>query len=969
MQISKLFPKSMFLAISASVFLFSCSGGGGGGGGGEGQISSSSLSGTVETNGTSTSSSLPEGVTALVKVTSLDKNGNQIDSKILTTTSGFFSLDVNTSNNGGKIVITASANGYTEGTKTIEFNSPQELNNLSIQLEIDPITQKIVPVSQINIASNGSKVIRVGFFKDKNGVMKAVAGESSIKKASLDNNLVMELSIPVSKLQEGTENIKVSYRDFKPSNPNDYENFPGEERDDGKELISVGFDWLEITDPKTGKNPFVKSEEPSGQGISAQLAKVDLGEYYRILRYVDCEQINKIKNSLGTLDEDPAKPGIQFTFYAFDWDTGAWVPAGQATFVDNGDGNIVRYYEVGENEDTVDTAWDYIIQNGCINDVPCNTNNPTSSACVDVDGDNSPEDVSCSGNHVITDENNICAITQNDYSPTYVVISVTNPQLNWKNLDYVKPATGVVECKVTIKDDSNNPIATYVQAYGDSNNCIEWTSGNTAASNGEVTLSSIKYCDPANGIIEYYDPINSTTVQYDGDNDGTPDTVTFCPPNDQNCTCEVNITITDINKCTVEGYVKDSDTGNGKADILVIAHDQSYSIYRWGMTDNTGKYSIKVPCSVSLQLEADSSQLEFNVNGNTELDETSDSQNIAVLKDISVTNNPPDGYGWLSTYATQKGNPITAFLYGWDYENDVPIKYKLKVLDSQNQEITGLSKTGQISQNYGQIAESIDTTNLTAGTYTVKFVLADSLYSGDISTASQNTTEVVAGVFTVYEGNALPVISYFYVIPSTVSHPGAKVTVYGSAYDLDGDPITSEVSYICFDKDNNYLMAGNPGAGDDLLEDGIADFELPDNSNIAYCLIKWRVSDCPSDEDGNNNTDCGEIFQTRTVFIQNNSPIVSIWTSNQVVPEGTESVTINSNIIEPDGDDYTCSWLVNGTSTGETDCDSFTLDLENYTPPTEIDVKLIVTDEYGNTGNAILTIFYGKQADVNLTIQ
>jgi len=70
----------------------------------------------------------------------------------------------------------------------------------------------------------------------------------------------MELAIPVSKLSEGTENIKISYKDFEPSNPNDYENFPGEETDKGDQLISVGFDWLEITDPQTGKNPFVSSQ-------------------------------------------------------------------------------------------------------------------------------------------------------------------------------------------------------------------------------------------------------------------------------------------------------------------------------------------------------------------------------------------------------------------------------------------------------------------------------------------------------------------------------------------------------------------------------------------------------------------------------------------------------------------------------------------------------------------------------------
>jgi len=224
--------------------------------------------------------------------------------------------------------------------------------------------------------------------------------------------------------------------------------------------------------------------------------------------------------------------------------------------IDTDNSNLVRYYESGEDNDVVDTAWDYIIQNGCINDTPCDPANPTSIACIDVDNDGNVEDVSCSGNHVITDENNICAEeTNGEFSDTYVVISVTNPELNWKNLDYIKPGTGKVECKITIKDDTGNPIPTDVQTYADNNGCIEWSTGTTSAQTGEITLSTLKYCDPANGIIEYFDPINNMSVQYDGNNDGTPDTVTFCPPNDQNCTCEVNINIENINKCIVEGYI------------------------------------------------------------------------------------------------------------------------------------------------------------------------------------------------------------------------------------------------------------------------------------------------------------------------------------------------------------------------------------------------------------------------------
>ncbi len=956
MWILKTTRKYLFLSIStiASALFFSCSGGGGG----EEivSINSSSISGNVDINGISLIS-LPEGVTALVKIISVDKNGKVIDSKVQTTTSGFFMLNINTSDDGGKIIITASADGYTEGTKTIEYESPDDLQDLSIKLEIDPITQRIIPISQINITSIGDKVLRTGFFKDKNGVIKTVYGKNSIKKVSYENELIMELAIPISKLQEGVENIKVSYKDFKPSNPNDYKNFPGRETNDGKELISIGFDWLEITDPQTGKNPFVNSQ-PNSQEISVQLAKIDLGEYYRLLRYADCVQINKIKNTLGTLDEDLTKPGVQFTFYAFDQDIGAWIKAGQAIFVDSNDSNLVKYYELGENENSIDTAWDYIIQNGCINDTPCDPANPSSSACIDIDNDGNMEDISCFGNHVITDENDICTQGDGNYFDTYVVISVTNPEFNWKSIDYIKPGTNTLECKVVIKDDVENPIPTYVQAYASNNACIEWTFGNTSSSTGETVLSTLKYCEPSNGIIEYYDPINNKNVKYDRDGDGNPDLVTFCSPTDANCICKVDITIKNINKCVVEGYIRDSDTQQGKSNVFVNISNDDLTIYKWGLTDSTGKYIVEVPCGIELSLLADNTKRNFNVNGDIELDETADSKNIATLKDILVTNNPPKGYGWLSTYSTKKGNSVTAYLYAWDFENDFPVKYKLKVLDSSNQEISALSKTGTISQNYGQISETIDTTTLLPDNYIIKFVLADSLYTGDISTSSQKTVEILAGKLNVFSENAMPSISYFYVSPSIVGHVGETVNVYGSAYDLDGDNLTSELSYICYDKDNQNLITTNLVNGDDLLNNNFVNIKIPQNTDINKCEIKWMVSD------GTNN-----VYKVRTVYIQNHPPIVSIWTDNQTVSNGTQNVNIYSNIVELDGDNYICSWFVNDKSTSNTDCNSFTLDLTKYTPPVEIKIKLVVTDIYGNRSNSILTIFFGKQTDLNISIQ
>ncbi|WP_457624226.1 hypothetical protein [Persephonella sp.] len=899
------------------------------------QSLSSTITGSVSVTGV-TAQSLPADLVVLVDIKSIDESGNEIDKKLVQAENGYFSGKIIVSPTGGKIVVTASADGFSEGTKTIEYSNPSDLLNLNISIPISPVSETVVNVPSIEIGANSTQtngnILKISFVKQGNKIEAINTTNENISALSSNNNLVMDLAIPITKLQADTPALKIAYQDFNPSNPDDYANFPGEATDDGNELISIGFDWLEITDATTGENPFKVEGE-----ISSQLAKDELGEYYRLLRYVDCVQIKKIKNAI-TLDENPDKEGVQLTFYAFNSDKGAWVKAGEATFVNSYN---VNYYEMGEDEYIVDTAWDYIIKNGCINDTPCDPNNPISTACVDVNNDGTYEDVSCEGNNVILSEADICE----NINPAYVVVSVTNPELTWKNLDYIKPAVDEVECKITIKDSQNNPLSTEIYVYSDLNGCIGSVNGYSSASTGEFVAKTIKFCDPPNGVISYFNPVTSSLEDY---NNGQP--VEF----GQNC--EINITIENPNVCLVEGVIKDSETGQGLDNIFVSVYDYMYTVYRIGYTDNNGRYQITVPCGKSLILETYGTTYTFNVNGSIDINEIEDIDNKVVLKDIEIYNNPPSGYGELSTNLVLKGSSIKAYFYAWDYEEDLPMSYKLKVLNKSDYS-TVFETTGQVNTNYALTSVTIDTENLSAGDYSVIVYLVDSKYSGDINALSQSYTEISIGEFSVYEGNPPPVISYFYAYPSVVPYAGETIELYGAGYDIAGDSLTSTLTYECYDSANNLISNGSVTA-DDLLNTGVLEFTLPNDPTIVNCNVTWELSD------GVNTTQSNV-----SIRVHNNPPEVYLWTETPVVGEGTQSVTVDAYIYEPENENYTCKWYINGILQDTTTCDSITVNLDGYTPPVSIPVRIEVTDEAGNTGVSEISITYGTLSEVNINIQ
>ena len=608
---------SLLFIISLS-FITSCSSGGSGGGGpGGGQTQEVKVSGTVSVDG------MPPDQSMTVKVVSIDANGTKVDTQTVNTVysrtnpalNGNFQATIK-AKKGGKIIVTAKGSRTTEAGRVLEFKGQKEL---TVNLQANIVNTQTVNISNgLVISSSGKRYLRIAFQENGNGAPRLIAGSG----AQNAPGKVIDIAIPVSSLNSDTTTVNVSYRAFDPSNPDDYRSFPGDRTDSGDRLVSIGFDYLDITD-QNGNNPF------QSDGLNSQLVS---GEYFRILRYVDCYQIQNIRNMIGTLDEDPAKPGIQLTFYAFDFDQGAWVEAGQGTFVDT------------STIDFTNSEWDTIVQSGC---------DPNSFST-----DNNDGSAACSEYGIFTDENDICT----DYSD-FVVISVTNPDLQWKNLDYVVPEGRELSCTVKVVNQNNDPIpGAWVSA---SSSCMSFAEGVTDQ-NGEVELIALGYTDPCLAQVEAWYLMNTASASADFDSGNQ---------------CQITLVLENPYECTVSGKIVDETNQPVEGFIVgtvVTNPSGTQYYYNWGITDSQGNFSIPTVCGGDGVVYAKNSFKAYRVNNQRDFDEVSDNGTEANVGTMQIVNDPPYGYLWLFYQdPVQVGDQFEIGLCAYDMENDYDISYTI----------------------------------------------------------------------------------------------------------------------------------------------------------------------------------------------------------------------------------------------------------------------------------------------------
>ncbi len=495
----------------------------------------------------------------LVYINSVDSEGKLIKRVKVEAKGGKFTADVPYSEKGGLLVIVADGgSNFIRSTKTVRYKSKNDIDGLRINLDLLRVNIKRINVKDgLTITDTGKKYVRVRL--DKGGV----------RSTDKDKGKLIELNIPLD-LIKTQDTIEVRYRSFTPSDPQDYRFFPGEENERGERLLSVGFDYIDIVNPVNNKTVFDKSIVKQNQ------------EVIRMLRWVDKEQLLKIKNRKGSVDEDPSKGGIQVTFYAFDSDKGAWVVAGKGVFVNS---RSVNY---------TSQAFDNILQNGCADQQECDNNG------------------------VYWNEDDMFLPS----AEIYAVVSITNPDLRWKNIDYIAPGDPA-ECEIVITDSKGNPVGTWVEASPDDNGNIEYTYGFTSPSTGRVTLRTITYGSPENGIISYYNPKNEWVISPICKETASP-IVKFV----KGCRCTINPD--DEKVCEVKGQVTDQG-GNPVTGVTIEIRGFGFSTFTF--TDSRGNYNAKVPCKRDLNMYVDNSAdpLVFNVNGVVGGDENSDNGTTAVV--------------------------------------------------------------------------------------------------------------------------------------------------------------------------------------------------------------------------------------------------------------------------------------------------------------------------------------------------
>lgn len=766
---------------TSSVTISGLVGGGGGGAGGGSVAKAQTLAENPLAN-------------AIVEISAYDKN-NALTGSVTTSTlsTGTFNAPIILSANGGYIVINITKGGFAGYSKRIDFEKPSDVN---IQAILDAAVTAIVPVSgdSITISSTGKKVVKIALFKDKRtGKQTIVKGSAIALRKQQGNGPVLEIAIPVAPLTDaGISTLKADLASFNPVT--DSESFPGEFADNyGNQLVSTGFDYINITDDlgqnlgslmavarAQGRLKKAPQEEPTY--ITRQIPP---GVCKNLLRDAACEEeddkgrCKKVKED----DKDAGEgDGYQVPVYTYNPRKGEWVLLGFGQLDVNGDGlwNDDDPQAVGDlNDDDKTDHKDYQIY---------------------------------------------CKQREDEGNYLTLIIEITNEDFlaDWWNLDYPLIFEEPKELCIikTFKDDAGNPIEglwTYLYDDVDYTTDSTWSFSNawgSTDSDGKVTLKTVltdSTDTDREAKIGFYNPFDWSWLE---------ESVTL--GESPNCT-ELTNTITKPEMCQVEGSVKD-EGGSGVANQYVYAYGVSTYDYRYAYTDNNGYFLMDVKCNTDYDLYTgwnwEVSRV-FNVNGAT-IDypgsENKDEADKVTLKDIILQNQAPYAYGWLSSTSIFAGSSITAYIYGWDNECDTPMNWSISGAPS--------NITGTTSDCWFYREESI--TFSSDETYPLSLSVKDS--KGKTGSADLGTVEVSQPA-----KNRPPVISNAY--PSKYSAgKETPITLYGSAYDLDGDSLT----YNWTDNGTGTFGSGCSGSGGSSIS-ATCPYTTPNQNGSV--TIKFEVFD------------------------------------------------------------------------------------------------------------------------------
>lgn len=229
-----------------------------------------------------------------------------------------FSSDIS-SNNVESVSIDVRSQGYTSSSRRLPI-----ADKLTFDAKLLEIPTKEVTSSS---ATSISGEVTNGF----NLTMLEDVGGEQVK--------TMSISIPSSLLPEGTSNLSMAVATYDPNDPDDAEYFPGAYEDsDGQELVSVAFNFAEITtntNETIGKvMAKVRTQKLNTlRKVSPKSNVENLAEEPVIINRTIPASSCSILESMG--DSDANIEGFQIPIYVYNPNSGLWDLIGQGTIFDS----------------------------------------------------------------------------------------------------------------------------------------------------------------------------------------------------------------------------------------------------------------------------------------------------------------------------------------------------------------------------------------------------------------------------------------------------------------------------------------------------------------------------------------------------------------------------------------------------------------------------------------------------------
>lgn len=689
-----------------------------GGTAGVSQLSSSTASASVGKAST-TPTVLAD---AKVTITLIRADGSTTTTVTRTNAQGAYSAEI-VAAAGDTITVVIAKDGFTSLNKTVKVKADGN-SQYTVSGNVAETTVQVAKAENGVFKAGGETGpgFRFGLTRRASGALVPFASSTGMRAAAAAGAVPeLDISIPAS-WAPGATAVTAQLAAFDPSKPAEREMFPGEFIGVGGGLVGAG--KAESTEYALESVSFFQSDvvPNSGQPLSptvatgASKAAADSTVIYKYIPADGCTAVKKYSDR----DSDPAN-GVQMPIYSYNSGNGKWVYIGEGTLMTYN--FSTGLYEVVPAA-TVATASD-------LGNLSCGT----------VD---------------------------------YYFEIVTNEWYTWWNLDYpllfAQPETVCISG--TVVDTQGDPVSgAYIVAdgYASGANSYAYT---YAATDGtfsfDLTLGDGK--TPADYVFTAYDYSTwpATTTDFTTSIPTTGYSTTTC--NDVG-----NVTIVDTNTCAVKGAIlQESGTTVIAAPVWtwVELYTSDNTFYNWVYTDASGFFTSKAPCSKPIYLSTWQNSLVVNVDGIKAGNEYSDNGTGVIVNDVTLTNNPPEAWTWISPNPSKVGQSVEFWGSAWDYEGDYPLTYAWTVKNSGGTAVTTSS------------LDVFTWVPATDGTFSVELTVTD----------SQNKVTTISDALVVNpDVNSPPVIySAWSEAPQTC---GGMPSLYVGAYDPDGDTLTTTFSY------------------------------------------------------------------------------------------------------------------------------------------------------------------------------